>query len=178
MIRSRVGATLMAVAVTLAVAMSGTPASADVIICSGNLGNAPDGKIAIEGGQFVGNGYPSQGINQIAGDGETVVWLMKWKNRSATTRVIRVKPGQPTVGLGSGVNATYTVNGVNVDNKLEPDSTAKGLKFTVAANTWSPKVRVSVFTGNGSPASFSLAGHYKGSSVSTCDILHAQLNGL
>jgi hypothetical protein len=127
---------ILALAVgTLAAGMG--PAAADGL-CGSQL-TAPDGKARLEGAPWVGAG--TTGITPLSiggvGVGTKLTVHIKWKNITATDRVIEVI--RPLSDIGTGFRVRYFVEGANVTDQIN----GSGLAFvTVPAGKATPRIEL------------------------------------
>jgi hypothetical protein len=162
-----------ALAATLALGTSAAGAGF-VPGCTGNASTAPDGKLKIVGGSFVGNSaFPSSSVNASpVPEGAAATFVLKWKNTSATTRTIRVHRGLQSVSPGTSTK--LFVDGVNVTQTLQ-----QGLVFPgIAPGARTPTLQVVIKNKAGGEdfALIALHGRYGGSPLEACDALTASIN--
>lgn len=144
--------------------------------CDGNEENAPDGKLNADGGPFEGaHAYPNESldVSPVLG-GEQVVFLLKWKNVSDSTRTIRVTDVTSYVTSANAV-IKYFVGGVNVSKQVRQThhlvffGVQPGKRVTVEA----------VLKNRGPGQNFTgaeLQGRYGGSGPGSCDELEPLIN--
>jgi hypothetical protein len=144
--------------------------------CVGNADTAPDGKINADGGPFLGAGeYPLQFLDiSVVSGGEQVVFLLKWKNVSDSTRTIRVVDATDFLTSPDTV-IKYFVGGVNVSKTMRQEGrlaffgVQPGKRATLQA-ILKNRTGTDHFTGA------ELQGRYGGSSLETCDELVPTIN--
>jgi hypothetical protein len=92
--------------------------------CSGNLGNAPDGRIRRDGGAWVGGSaqYPTAQVNQVFGNGQSAAYELQWRMVFSYAQTIRVRLEDVS---SSGYGIKYFVNGVNVSQTFRDGKTLK-----------------------------------------------------
>jgi hypothetical protein len=131
---------LVGAAVLVAGLLLPSPAHGGVTACSqGNAANAPDGRIR-QGNQIKGNGlYPEHSFERVLPAGAKTSFVLRWKNRSGTTRDVQLFRDEAEVAPGYRVR--FFVGGV----KVTDDITNGGLSFAgIAPNRATPKITMVV----------------------------------
>jgi hypothetical protein len=174
-----VGATLaIGLGFGMAVALPASPAGAGPPGCSGDANDSPDGRIRLGNGAFVGNGqYPATVLDvDNLGVGQSAVFTLKWKNKTANPATIRLR--QTGFLRDAGYSIKYFADGVDVSKKLRE---GKQVKFAnIAANKSTPDV-VLVIKNKSNPnfddgALTRLGGRYAGSTIENCDQVGGVVN--
>jgi hypothetical protein len=167
-------AALAAATLTVPTFLGASSAGAGPIpACAGSVETAPDGKINVDGGPYVGqNDYPfAERLPDIVGPG-SATFLLKWKNRTEATRKIRVLD-DTNFGVSANSARRVFVGGVNRSRELRQQGR---LVFSGVAPGKSVTLQV-VLTNKGAGQNFTgyrLSGHFGGSS--DCDQLLAVIN--
>jgi hypothetical protein len=136
-LRRRIVTAALAASLALTITMAGmTPAGAG-FSCLGTEDELPDGKINVNGGPFFGAGEVNFArANAVVNDGQTALYRLRWKNKSATTQKIRLylldRPDNDEIG------AKYFADGEDITRffRQEERLTFRGVPAGKSIEIW------------------------------------------